>query len=231
MSPLPPLQPTATLRHYAGAYAAHAHAYAQVLVGLNGRLELELDGRPTWVDGACALVVPAGVAHAYLADAPARVLVIDSPALPGLERTRRFVPPADWKAPGLRLGADRIVGELAQAAGVLQRRPIDLARIDAALDAQLHGRWSTARLAALCHLSTAQFHARFVALTGRTPADHVRARRLDRAQQLLRAGQGLEVTALQVGYASASALAYALRRERGLGARALRSGGRSTHQT
>ncbi|MFZ5565821.1 MAG: helix-turn-helix domain-containing protein [Pseudomonadota bacterium] len=218
-----PLEPTATLRRYAGEYAAHAHAYAQVLVGLSGRLELELDGRGTWVDGACALVVPAGVAHAYLADAPARVLVIDSPALPGLERARRFVPPAQWKTQRLDLDPERIMGELAGAAGVLQRRPIDLARIDAALDAELHARWNTARLAALCHLSASQFHARFVELTGRTPADHVRARRLDRAQQLLGTGLGLEATALQVGYASASALAYALRRERGLGARDLRS--------
>jgi AraC-like DNA-binding protein len=222
MSHAQPSQPTATLRRYAGAYAAHAHTYAQVLVGLSGKLELELDGRGTWVDGACALVVPAGVAHAYLADTPARVLVIDSPVLPGLERARRFVPPAHWKAQRLQLDADRIVGELASATGVLQRRPIDLARIDAALDAQLHARWNTARLAALCHLSVPQFHARFVELTGGTPADHVRVRRLDRAQQLLRSGQGLEATALQVGYASASALAYALRRERGLGTRALR---------
>ena len=222
MSHVQPSQPTATLRSYAGEYAAHAHDYAQVLVGLSGRLELELDGRAAYVDAACALVVPAGVAHAYLADAPARVLVIDSPIGAGLERTRRFVPPAHWKTSGLQLTAGRMVDELALAAGVLQRRPIDLARIDAALQAELHARWSTARLAALCHLSVAQFHARFVELTGQTPADHVRAHRLDRAQQLLRAGLGLEAVALQVGYASASALAYALRRERGLGARALR---------
>lgn len=223
MSSAPPLQPTATLRRYAGEYAAHAHAYAQVLVGLSGRLELELDGRGTWVDAACALVVPAGVAHAYLAASPARVLVIDSPAALGLERTRRFVPPSHWKAQGLRLEASRLVAELAAASGVLQRRPIDLDRLDAALQAELHSHWSTARLAALCHLSVPQFHARFSELTGCTPADYVRARRLDRAQQLLRTGQGLEAAALQVGYASASALAYALRRERGLGARALRS--------
>ena len=222
MSHAQPLQPTATLRSYAGEYAAHAHDHAQVLVGLSGRLELELDGRGTYVDAACALVVPAGVAHAYLADAPASVLVIDSPTGAGLERTRRFVPPAHWKTPGLQLAAGCMVDELAITAGVLQRRPIDLARIAAAVQAELHGRWSTARLAALCHLSAPQFHARFVELTGETPADYVRARRLDRAQQLLRAGLGLEATALQVGYASASALAYALRRERGLGARALR---------
>src|SRR5262245_17679185 len=129
MSSTQPLQPTAVLRAYDGEYAAHAHAYAQVLVGLSGRLELELDGRAAYVDAASALVVPAGVAHAYLADAPARVLVIDSPAGAGLERTRRFAPPAHWKTPGLRLDAEDMVSELAAAPDVLQRRPIDLARI------------------------------------------------------------------------------------------------------
>lgn len=217
-----PLQPVATLRRYAGEYAAHAHDYAQVLVGLHGRLQLALDGRGTYVDPSCALVVPAGVAHAYLADAPARVLVIDTPVLYGLERVRRFVPPPSWKDPRHGFDVAALVDALGASATVLARRPIDLAQLDAALDAELHGAWSTARLAALCRLSPQRFHPRFVALTGLTPAAYVRQRRLDRAQTLLRAGLGLEATALQVGYASASALAYALRRERGVGARALR---------
>ena len=59
-------------------------------------------------------------------------------------------------------------------------------------------------------------------VTGLTPSAYVRRRRLDEAERLLRAGLTVEVTALQVGYSNASALVFALRRERGLGARSIR---------
>ena len=66
--------------------------------------------------------------------------------------------------------------------------------------------------------------ARLLELTGHTPQQWLRARRLDVAERAMARGQSLEATALRTGYASASALAYALRRERGLGARVLRRG-------
>ena len=216
-------QAEASLRRYAGEYGTHEHAHAQVLVGLSGRLELELDGRGAYVDASCGLIVPAGVAHGYLADAPARVLVLESPMRAGLARVRRFAPPPHWKDAGrVVIDAASAVEEVAGADTLLQRRPIDLALLESRIDGELHGDWNTARLAALCQLSSQRFHARFLELTGQAPAAFVRRRRLDEAQRLLRAGLSLEAAALQVGYASASALAYALRRERGLGARALR---------
>ncbi|MDM0112210.1 AraC family transcriptional regulator [Variovorax sp. J22R133] len=218
----PILQADASLRRYAGEYGAHVHEHAQVLIGLNGRLQLELDGRASWVDASCALIVPAGVAHGYLAQAPASVLVIDSPVRAGLDRVRRFVPPPHWKDRRRAFDASAAIDEVAGADTLLLRRPIDLAVLDASVAGELHGQWSTARLAALCQLSPQRFHARFLELTGLAPAAYVRQRRLDEAERLLRAGLSLEAVALQVGYASASALTYALRRERGVGARSLR---------
>ena len=110
------------------------------------------------------------------------------------------------------------------APSLLQRRSIDLQWLQQQVRSALHESWPTARLAALVHLSVAQFHARFVELAGSTPQDWLRDLRLDTAVQQLRQGTALEATALRCGYASASALAYALRRDRGLTSRQLRAG-------
>jgi AraC-like DNA-binding protein len=86
----------------------------------------------------------------------------------------------------------------------------------------LHEDWSAERMAAQFALSVPQFHVRWRQLTGQTPQAWLRDRRLDAAERLLRAGWPGDTVAAQVGYASASALLHALRRERGVGARQLR---------
>ena len=87
----------------------------------------------------------------------------------------------------------------------------------------LHRDWTVAALAELCRFSPQRFRARFSELSDLSPVAWVRQRRLDAAERMLRAGLPLETVALQVGYASASALCFALRRERGIGARSLRA--------
>lgn len=215
-------KPALGVRHYRGDYDAHAHDHAQVLIGHTGFLEIEVEGHAHFVDAACGLVVPAGATHGYRACAPAQLVVLDSPPDRGLERCRRLQVLPHWREQVDRLDPAVMLDELDAAPRRLLRRPIRLDVVDGAIEADLASNWTTARLAALFNLSAQRFHARFVELTGRTPMDHVRRRRLLMAQRRLKDGWSLDTTALQVGYASASALAYALRRDCGVGARALR---------
>ena len=215
------LHPVASQRRYAGDYDAHAHDHLQLLFGLSGRLELELNGRPAQVEPGVALVVPPGTAHGYRARRAALALVIDAPPQRGLSRVRRLALDGRRLLGRSDLGA--VLAELVDAPRVLARRALDADVLAEAVDARLHEAWPTARLAALACLSVPRLHARWLEATGLTPQAWLRRRRLDQAQRLLAAGLTLEATALQVGYAGASALAYALRRERGIGARALRA--------
>lgn len=219
----PLLEPHYSVRRYDGVHHAHAHDFAQILYALDGRMELDIAGRAASVDAVGGIVIPAGTGHGYCAERGARIAVIDVPDQPGLSRLRRFQVPAPWRAAAPM--ADALLANLAlalQAPRLLARRPLDLARLRQRVQSALHEDWPTARLAALCHLSPQRFHARLLELAGAPPQAWLRALRLDQAQRWLAQGRSLEATALACGYASASALAYALRRERGVGARALR---------
>ena len=227
MQPARTLQtPSASLRRYEGDYLPHSHGHAQILVGQQGRLELEVDGRAAVVEAGCGLVIPPGAAHAFLALRPARVLVVDAPDDGAWQRARRFVLPrgaGGWSGLPEAEQVRHVLGAAQQAPRIHRnRRSLDPQLLDAALAAALHEDWSTARMAALFCMSPQRFHARWLEQCGCTPQQHLRARRLARAALLLRAGQGLEAVALQVGYASASALSYALQRDTGAGARTLR---------
>lgn len=221
----PLTHPVASRRCYRGDYAVHSHGHAQMLFGLSGTLELDLAGRAARVEPGVALVMPPGTAHAYRALRPMQALVVDAPAQRSLERVRLVAFDAKAAANAGEIDPQALLEQLAAAPRVLARRPFDLDALAAAVDAELHAPWPTARLAAWACLSVPRLHARMLERSGLTPQAWLRQRRLDRAQQLLRAGWTLETTALQVGYASASALAFALRRERGSGVRQLRAGG------
>lgn len=204
-----------SVRSYDGAYAAHAHGHAQILLGLDGRLELEIAGRPAYVDASCGVLIPPEADHAFMARRGARVLVVDVPAGAALARFKRFA-----LTPGLRActrgpdAAEQIVRAVQQQPATQARRGLDLAALTQAVDAGLHQDWPTARMAAFCALSPQHFHARLLAVTGLTPQQFLRQRRLDRALRHLQAGVSLAGTAMRVGYRSGSALSFALRRDR-----------------
>lgn len=209
------------LRRYRGDHGAHAHGHAQVLFGITGCLEVEVERHLMRVDASAGLIVPAGALHGSATRHGAGVWVIDTPAAPGFDRVRPFTLAA---GPPTGLSTDQWLDWARRAHRVLPRRRLDVAELEKAVAATLHEDWPVTRLAAHVALSVPQFHARWRGLTGQTPQAWLRDRRLDEAERLLRAGWPCDTVAAQVGYASASALLYALRRERGTGARDLRRG-------
>ena len=208
------------LRRYAHEGGTHVHDHAQVLFGVDGTLFVEIHGHSAWVDATCGQVIPAGARHAYSAVQPARVLVLDDLTGAATERLRRFALPKNWSGHGIPI--DNLVDTLLGASTIRTRRRIDWDALAERIDADLARPWTVADLAAACCLSPQRLRTRFTESLGQSPLAFVRVRRLNRAEHLLRRGHTLDAVAMQVGYASASALSAALRRERDSGARSLR---------
>jgi AraC-like DNA-binding protein len=184
-------QAQASVRSYSGEHQAHAHDHAQILFALQGRMELEVAGRPSFVDSACGMVIPQG--RPRLSGRTANPGAGDRCAHgPGLDKLRRFAVPPALRFPQSSLSAAAQMALVLQAPTLLQRRGLDLLWLQQQVQAALHESWPTARLADLVHLSVAQFHARFVELTDRTPQDWLRGLRLDAAVLQLKRGAHLK---------------------------------------
>lgn len=94
--------------------------------------------------------------------------------------------------------------------------PWQLGRIEDALRGA-QGRWpTTADLAALCGISRSHLSRSFMEATGKPLADHAAAVRLERAQDMIRAGtMAMNEISGALGYATASAFSVAFRRMTG----------------
>ncbi|MEO4030358.1 AraC family transcriptional regulator [Chromobacterium vaccinii] len=216
------------LLHYGSDSIRHAHdGHHQWVLGLAGALELEMEGRPYLNGAGSAVRIPAGVSHCY-AGAPGNwQLVLNVPiSESGVDAAAcQLVLPdaarelADWAARHPQPGARQSI-----LAGML----LDLllpgmpavfalaARLDRFLDSRLGRPLTVADMAAACHLSSSQFHARLRTETGLTPMAYLCRMRMERARRLLLSSRAsvLEV-ALQVGYQSASAFSAAYRQRFG----------------
>lgn len=217
-----PHAPQLSIRSYSGEQTVHEHDYAQVLFAWRGRMDIEVGASADFSDNSCGLIIPAGVTHAYAASPDLRMVVVDVPDQRGLDRARRFPVTAGVRALVGQSSADELLAAILGAPRAGVRRGIALDRLQAELAGALHEPWTTARMAERCLLSPQRFHARLLELTGQSPQAWLRSLRLDAAQRLLRRGLTLEATAARVGYATASALAHALRRDREIGVRGLR---------
>ncbi|MGC0155105.1 AraC family transcriptional regulator [Chromobacterium vaccinii] len=210
-------RPQVELLHYGSDSVRHAHGdHQQWVIGLEGALELEMDGVLYRNAAGEAVCIPAGVAHCYAGAAGNRQLVLNLPACGGATRQLTLPPAARelaaWAArhplpeasqPAL---AGLLLDWLAPSAFLLAPR------LDRFLASRLARPLTVADMAAACHLSASQLHARLKTETGLTPMAYLCRLRMERARSLLRTRSGsvLDV-ALQVGYQSASAFGAAYR--------------------
>ncbi|MCY1350722.1 Exoenzyme S synthesis regulatory protein ExsA [compost metagenome] len=246
------MSPILSLRRYSHEYLAHSHDHAQLVLGLSGSLEFEIDGRGSRVTSQTLAVVPRDTHHACAAPGGSHCLVLDLADEDGLlgglgqhaDSGRRLLEnsgplqlsPSQGQLVGwlagsslqdpviARQGAILLLASLA-AGGEAQSEPtcLPLASLDSYIDRHAGHPLQVADLARLAGLSAARFHARFLAETGQTPMDYVRLRRLRLGRELLcNSGLAVGEIAARVGYASQSAFTAALVREFGVTPRQLR---------
>ena len=215
-----------SVRRYGASHGSHAHEHFQILLGLDGVLELEVNGRGRRISAGDGAVIAPGDRHDFVAASIARCLVLDSndarwqyalghPEPRALAPLARYLATAcDSALPRARLLGPDLLLEAWTPPLVPQRprRAIDWSALTAWVQARGHEPLQVDDLAACAHLSAAQFTTRCREERGMSPMAWVRELRLAEARRLR--GQGLPVAevARRTGYRSPSALTAAQRR-------------------
>jgi len=246
------MPPILSLRHYNHDQIDHSHGHAQLVFGLRGQLEFEMDGHGCRIGPQLLAVVPSDTRHACDSRDGSRCLIVDVPGGDWLSRRlghhldsgRRLLDrpsalrltPAQsqlvgWLAAGPindpvidEQGAALLLSSLATGCEPLGPvRELPLSAIRSYVERHLAYPLQVKDLARLAGLSVPRFHARFLDETGLTPLEFVRHLRLQRGRELLASSpMSVAQIAARVGYASQSAFTAALRRESGVTPRALR---------
>ena len=227
-----------SLRRYGASPGSHSHDHFQVLLGLSGALELEVEGRGMLVAPGNGCVIAPGDRHDFASARGSLCLVLDSGhAAWGRclqEGGGTLAPPAQALPLAQYLaGALQQQRPLAQAHGPALLREAWLSAADApvataakdsrrrAIDWPQLQRWAAqqgdahlrvADLAERVHLSPSQFAARCREDLGVSAMAWLRGLRLAQARLLRDGGMAVAEVARRTGYRSPSALTAALRR-------------------
>lgn len=215
-----------SVREYGASPGSHAHEHFQILLGLEGLLELEVAGRGRRLGAGDGLVIAPGDRHDFESVGGARCLVLDStdPAWaqhPPQQPRHEALALARYLAAACAAGQPRarqfgpallLEAWAPTALPARVRRPIDWPGLQAWAQARLAAPLPVATLAARAHLSPAQFTERCRQELGISPMAWLRALRLAHARQLRAQGLPVADVAHRSGYRSPSALTAALRR-------------------
>lgn len=233
-----------SLRSYGDAPLSHAHPHHQIVLALEGQLELEIAGRGGLVDAAALAVVPGGERHSCRGERRNRFLVLDWEDEEGVDETaarlldRALTRPFVAFDPGLlpllrfldlgiatkRIPSDEqrdwgrlLLRRLADVAAAPSGHPRRLSRALAFVDANLTRPITVTEIAGAATTSPGHLHHLFRRHMGCSPMAHVAERRLERAMAALRNGQAsVAQIAADCGYSDQSALTRAMRRRHGV---------------
>lgn len=226
---------TLALRRYGPSAGSHSHTHFQVLVGLSGALELELDGRGLRVAPGQGCVIAPGTRHDFEARGGSLCLVLDTDDPRWATGVTHGPVPAPVRAladylaqmlphqrPLARAWGASLLREAWQLPGIphwgvstptAPRRLIDWDALRVWALQHLHAPLTVADLAARVHLSASQFASRCQQEQGCSAMAWLRQLRLDQARLLRAQGLAVAETARRTGYRSPSALTAALRRD------------------
>jgi AraC-like DNA-binding protein len=229
-----------SLRSYGAQPLTHSHGFHQLVLPLEGALELEVGACGGRVEGCQAALVPAGTSHACQALGANHFLVLDwlaedaadegltrlsdlgarRPFLtydPGLQHLVRFL--------GFELARQRAArpwgGLLLQALGARLTDdaavyPAAVSRALGYIETNFAAPLDVAAIGRAAHSSASHLHLLFKRHLGRSPMAVVAEARLDHALALLATtDEPVSRIALAAGYADQSALTRAMRRQRG----------------
>lgn len=220
-----------SLRRYGASHGSHAHDHFQVLLGLEGTLEIEVQGHGQLIAAGDGCVIAPGEHHDFESRLGSRCLVLDTTqadwarcaGIPA--KTTQVLALGNYLAEALRQRSSLALHHgpalLLEAWQPLRptppalrhQRPIAWAQLTAWTQQRLHERLTVAQLAAQVFLSPTQFAVRCRQETGLSVMQWLRRQRLLLAVQLRSRGMSVAETAQHCGYQSPSALTAALRRQ------------------
>ena len=220
-----------SLRQYGASPGSHSHGHFQILLGLSGVLELEVEGRGLRVASGGGCVIEPGAHHDFESAHGSLCLVLDS-SHPDWARRAQQTAPAAHALPLARYLATALQQglplALQQGPALLReawlppdtvplprdprRRAIDWSALRRWVASQWQHPLGVAELAARTHLSPSQFAARCREEQGLAAMAWLRGLRLEQARWLRERGLPVAEVARRTGYRSPSALTAALRR-------------------
>ena len=217
-----------SLRRYQSDTQSHSHDHAQLVLPLDGPLEIEVQGQGRRLAPGFACVIAPGLRHDYAADPALSFLVQESLWLPAALGDRPFIPLDEPQRhylaflhqmvrQGRHLAGMEQVWLSLLAEGQAPTLAPRMIRVQRHIEAHLADPLGNERLAAIACLGQSQFKHAFRQQFGLSVSHYIRGRRMALARTLLaQTTLPIGIVASRCGYLDQGAFAERFLAETGL---------------